>query len=287
MPDPLAFRERVVSTIDPLVPKPFRVVSATEETAEVTTLWLEPADGLPCLRFQPGQFGMIAVPGVGEVPISFSGDPADRDRLAISVKRVGAITAALTSARPSAILGVRGPLGTAWPLHLADQRRLLVVAGGLGFAPLRSALLTAAASHRPFGMALIYGVRTPKNLLFRWDLERWSARTDIKVFLTVDEVTPGWDWHVGLVTGLFDRALVDPADTVVMMCGPDAMIHAAALDLGNRGVGADRIWVTLERNMKCGVGLCGHCQLGPLILCRDGPVFQYSRVASLARVEEV
>ena len=273
---------------EPMLPVPYRVASRTTETHDSVTLTLEPA-GPPLPPFQPGQFTMLAVPGIGEVAISVSGDPAARDgRLVHTVRAVGAVTRALCEAPPGRVIGVRGPFGTTWDLPSATGRDLIIVAGGVGLAPLRPALLGALAARRSYRrVCLVAGARKPSEFLFRGELDAWSGRKDLEVELTIDQPATGWDGQVGFVTEPLARLRLDPGRTTAFLCGPEAMIRFSAQVLLRRGVAAADIRVSLERDMKCGVGLCGHCQLGPILVCRDGPVVGYPLAGPLLRVREL
>ena len=273
---------------DPMLPRPFRLVSAYCETSDTSTLIFEPADELPSYRFEPAQIGMIGLPGLGEVPISFSSDPVHETQINMTIRRAGAITGALLDLAPGDIVSMRGPYGSPWPLQTSKDRHLLFVAGGLGIVPLRSALLRARATLPDYrSITLVYGVRADPEYLFRDDLRRWSADPSIRVLLTVDADSPAWKGHIGLVTSRFEDALSDPGNTVAMVCGPDVMMKAVGDNLSERGLNADAIWFTLERNMKCAIGLCGHCQFGRFFVCKDGPVFNWRDVEPLYRTREL
>lgn len=267
----------------PLAPRPFRVVERVEETADTFTIDLEPL-GAPPAPFTPGQFTMLYAFGVGEVPISISGDPARSDRLTHTVREVGGVTAALARLAPGDVLGVRGPFGRPWPVagsssHPAD---LVLVAGGIGLAPLRPVLFGAlAARERYRRVVLLYGARTPDELLYRDELARWREGGDIDVHVIVDHAPAGWPHPVGVVTSLVERAPFDPEACLAMICGPEVMMRFGVRALLARGVDPARIHLSLERNMKCAVALCGRCQFGPTLVCRDGPVFAYPRVRRL------
>ncbi len=270
-----------------LLPRPFRVVQRHQDTADTVTLSLAPVAGLP-LRFAAGMFTMVEVFGVGEVPISISGDPAGGEPLQHTIRDVGAVTHALVRSRPGAVVGVRGPFGTGWDVASAAGGDLLLVAGGIGLAPLRPVLLEVLARREDFGrVVLLYGARRAEDILFAGELATWSARGDIEVQLTVDYRTPGWSGRVGLVTVLVAQAGFDPARTTALICGPEVMMRLAATALVDRGVPASRVRLSLERNMHCGVGLCGHCQLRELFVCADGPVLSYDRVEPLLSVAEL
>jgi NAD(P)H-flavin reductase len=250
------------------------------------TLELEPPGG--ALPFAPGQFNMLYAFGVGEVPISLSGDPRRPDRLLHTVRAVGDATRALCALRAGQSLGIRGPFGTPWPLQTARGADVVVVAGGIGLAPLRPAILAVLGERRAYGrVAVVYGARAPQSLLFRRELERWRGRLDTEVHVTVDAAGADWRGRVGVVTEALPRLRFDVASAVALVCGPEVMMRFAARELAAAGVPPERIFVSLERNMKCGVGLCGHCQLGPLFVCRDGPVFSYARLAPLLRHREL
>lgn len=267
------------------VPRPFRVVRRRRETRDTWTLALEPLAGEP-LAVAPGQFTMLSALGVGEAPISVSGDQAGP--LVHTVRAVGPVTAAICGSGPGATLGVRGPFGSAWPLAEAAGADVVLVAGGIGLAPLRPALELLLRDRGGVGeLALLYGGRTPRDLLYRRELRRWRERPDLQAAVTVDVGERGWRGSVGVVTKLVAGARFDPASTVALVCGPELMMRVAAAALLERGVPAGRIHLSLERTMRCGVGHCGHCQLGPTLVCRDGPVYPYDRVAPLLEVREL
>lgn len=268
-----------------VVPVPYRVVSRTRETADTWTLTLDPLS--TAILPEPGQFAMLCVPGKGEVPISISDTRGD-GRLIHTIRSVGAATGHLCAAEPGAAIGVRGPFGTRWPLREARGRDLLVVAGGIGLAPLRPTVHAALADRGNYGtVSLLVGARSPGDLPYLDELEGWRAHLDLEVDVTVDAAPSGWRGRVGLVTTLIPRATFDPERAVAFVCGPEIMMSFVARALGDRGITSDRIWVSLERNMRCGIGHCGHCQLGPVLICRDGPVFRLDEVARLLEVREL
>ena len=275
-------------TMDPrLVPVPHRVVLVRRDTADTVTVGLAPLDGQPP-RFLPGQVDMLYAFGVGEVPISISSDallPAHRE---YTIRRVGAVTRALTDVAVGDQLGVRGPFGRPWPLDEADGGDVLVVAGGIGLAPLRAAVLWLLDHRHDYGsLTLLYGARAPGDVLYRSDLEEWGGRFDTDVDVTVDAARAGWHGNVGVVTRLIPRARFEPARTTAFVCGPEVMMRFAAEALLDRGVPAERIHLSCERNMLCGLGTCGHCQLGPYFVCTDGPVLTWEQVGPFLRVREL
>jgi len=277
--------DTAVASASPLIPHPRRIRRRVRETADTFTLEIEADDGGPL--FQPGQFSMLYVFGTGEVPISMSGDPRRPGVLVHTTRAVGPVTRAMAGLRAGAALGVRGPFGTPWPLEAALGNDVVLVAGGIGLAPLRPLVYEVIARRPDFGqVVLLYGARSPDELLFGRELERWRA-AGIVVSITVDYATRDWPGHVGVVTALVPRAPVDPARTTAFVCGPEIMMRFAADALGRRGVPAARIFVSMERNMKCAVGFCGHCQFGPSFVCKDGPVLAWPRVRGLLSVREV
>jgi NAD(P)H-flavin reductase len=270
---------------DPMLPRPFRVEDLRRDTEDTVTLWLTPVDGA-ALAFRAGQFTMLHAFGVGEVPISISGDPGSPTVLQHTIRDVGGVTATLARARAGDVLGVRGPFGTGWDVRDAEGGDVVVVAGGIGLAPLRPALLELLAHRSQFGRAaLVYGARTPADLLYPAELAAWAGQLDVAV--TVDAAPAGYGGSVGLVTGPLARIGVDPARTTALVCGPEVMMRHVADDLVGRGVPPQRIRLSLERNMRCGVGLCGHCQLRELFVCTDGPVVGWDRAAPLLATPEL
>jgi anaerobic sulfite reductase subunit B len=269
----------------PVLPARYRVADRHEETHDTVTLDLRPVDR-PIPAYQPGQFTMLYAPGIGEVPVSISGTGPGAG-LVQTVRAVGAVTRALCATGPGRLIGVRGPYGTGWDVAGAAGDDLLIVAGGIGLAPLRGALL-AALGHRDRHrrIAVLIGARSPAELVFERQLGDWR-RAGAEVDVTVDRPVPGWTGHVGVVTQLLGRAGIDPGRTTALVCGPEVMMRLTARALLALGVPARRIRVSLERNMRCGVAECGHCQLGPLLLCRDGPVVSYEVAAPLLAIREL
>lgn len=217
---------------------------------------------------------MLYVFGVGEVPISISGDPHHPETLIHTTRAVGTVTKAMRQLKAGDVMGIRGPYGTCWPVEKAEGYDVVIVAGGIGLAPLRPSLYHILEHRDKYGkVVLLYGTRSPDDILFRKELERWRSRFDLEIYVTVDYANPGWRGNVGVVTNLIPKAPFDPLHTMAMICGPEVMMRFTAIELLKRGVEAPNIYLTMERNMKCGIGLCGHCQLGESFICKDGPVF--------------
>ena len=266
---------------DPMLPRPFLVRRTRQDTRDTYTLQLEPADGEP-LSWAPGQFIMLHAFGVGEAPISITGDHTRTDRLEHTIRNVGSVTAALIAAAPGTVLGVRGPFGTGWEVATGQGADVVFVAGGIGLAPLRPAILELIGRRADYDrVLLLYGARTPEDILFGDDLRSWAERHGIVVEVTVDNGQHAWRGRVGLVTQLITMAGFDAVPALALVCGPEVMMRYAAQALSGRGVQPERLRLSMERNMKCGVGLCGHCQLRELFLCVDGPVLGYDRLAPL------
>ncbi|MEZ5727110.1 MAG: FAD/NAD(P)-binding protein [Burkholderiaceae bacterium] len=270
-------------TDDAMVPSFARVRRRRRETPEVWTLALDPPASWR--GFAPGQFNMIGIPGVGEAAISLSGDPRESDRIVHTIRAVGPVSRALAALRQGDRLSLRGPFGRGWPMAL-EGRDVVVIAGGLGLAPVRPALLALLRHRRRFGrLTLLYGARTPTDVMWLPALERWRAKKDIDIEVTVDRAGADWAGHVGVVTRLLAHARFDPVRTSAIVCGPEVMMRFAAHALTDAGVADTSIHLSMERNMKCGVGLCGHCQLGPHLICRDGPVFDWRRMRALMAID--
>jgi anaerobic sulfite reductase subunit B len=267
-----------------MAPRPYVVASRRKEVPGVWTLELEPVDGEP-MTVLPGQFTMVYAFGIGEIALSVSG--ADRGRLVHTVASVGAVSAAVCAARPGTVLGIRGPLGNSWPLDAARGADVVVMAGGVGLAPLRETVRHLLAHRADYGdVVLLYGSRTPPTLLYRREIDRWR-RQGLTAELIVDAAAPGWDGQVGFVTELIQAAPFDADSAVAMVCGPEVMMTHCARGLLDRGLPAERLYVSLERNMRCGLGFCGHCQLGGTLICRDGPVYSWDRIGGALGVRQL
>jgi NAD(P)H-flavin reductase len=282
--------EGVMSSTDqhPMVPEPWRIQRVRRETQDTFTFELKSASGRPALRFAPGQFNMLYVFGMGEVPISISGDPGAPETIVHTIRAVGVVTEAMKRLGRGDVLGLRGPFGSHWPADEFVRKDVVVVAGGIGLAPLRPVLYRILSRRAEYGrVALLYGARTPSDILYLKELEQWRRRFDLEVQVTVDRGDGTWHGNVGVVTQLIARASFDPASTVAMVCGPEIMMRFSVAELIKRGLPTPRTFISMERNMKCAVGFCGHCQFGPTFVCKDGPVFRYDGVEPFLRLREV
>lgn len=279
---------RMAGLSDPMVPSPFRLQRVRRETYDTFTLELEPANGANGFPFAAGQFNMLYLFGVGEVPISISGDPTKPQTLVHTVRSVGPVTQALRRLKRGDVLGVRGPFGNHWPVEEAAGSDVVIVAGGIGLAPLRPALYYLLSNREKYGrIALVYGARTLQDLLYKPELEKWRGQFDLEVEVTVDTAAVSYRGNVGVVTTLIPRVHLDPLHTVAMVCGPEVMMRFTVRELDARGIGLDNIFISMERNMKCAVGSCGHCQFGPNFVCKDGPVFRYDQIEAFFAKREV
>lgn len=271
-----------------MVPEQFRVTRVRRETADTFTLSLKPKNGRGRFDFAAGQFNMLYSMGRGEVPISISGDPLGTGPVLHTIRAVGEVTQALVNLKPGSTVGLRGPFGSSWPVDVAEGKDVVIVAGGIGLAPLRPAIYQILGQRQKYGkICLFYGARTPKELLFPTELKKWRSRFDLSVALTVDNADVTWKGSVGVVTTQIPRADFAPEDAIAFVCGPEIMMRYTVQALRDRGVSRDDIYVSMERNMKCAVGICGHCQLGKEFICKDGPVFSYARIEEAFLVREL
>jgi NAD(P)H-flavin reductase len=238
-------------------------------------------------RFQPGQFNMLYLPGFGESAISISSDPAQRDRLSHTVRVAGNVTQALARSKVGDFLGVRGPFGSNWPMEACRGQDIVIACGGIGLAPLRPAICHILKHREDYGrVILLYGARTANDLLYTQEYERWRAG-QIEVEVSVDIGDGGWQGHIGVVPVLFYRLRLKSEQTSVMSCGPEIMIRFVVFEALARKVRPEKIYVSMERNMSCAMGFCGHCQLGPYFVCKDGPVFNFRQVESYFSLEDM
>jgi NAD(P)H-flavin reductase len=262
---------------DPFIPSRHRVVERWQETSDVVTLLLHPVDH-PVPPAVPGQFNMVTAFGIGEAAISVSGSTPD-GTVRHTVRAVGPVSTALASSRVGEVVGVRGPFGTDWGIGDVGSADVVIIAGGIGLAPLRSVIIAMIDRARSGGgrIFVLVGARTPDDVLFANEIPAWQG-AGAQIGVTVDAADAGWRGRVGVVTALIADAGFDPARSIAMICGPEIMMRFSIRSLLDRGVDPGKIRLSLERNMQCGIGLCGHCQLGPLLLCRDGPVVSFNGV---------
>jgi len=284
------------------------------ETPGVATyrIRIQDEDAARRFRYRPGQFNMLYLPGLGEIAISISGDPSIASPLPHTIREAGRITQALAKMGTGAPIGLRGPFGTSWPVDDCAGKDVILVAGGIGLAPLRPAIYTLLANRPHFGeLTLLYGARTPDDLLYTCEFDDWRKK-GLTVFTTVDRATRGWHAHVrphpgcgqfqfpleenrgawtgnvGVVTLLLERLrLGRPRETVLITCGPEIMMWYTTQTARGLGLSETNLWMSWERNMNCAVGLCGHCQFGPKFICKDGPVFRYDRIAPFLEVKSL
>jgi len=274
------------NVLEEMIPEFFRVTRVQKTTHDTFTIGLKPPNGK--FEFSPGQFNMLYLFGTGEVPISISGDPSITHELVHTIRAVGTVTRAMANLKKDDWLGVRGPFGTSWPLKEAIGNDIVIVAGGIGLAPLRPSIYHVLFNREKYGkVVLLYGTRTPKDILFRKELEQWRARFDMEVHVTVDRAATDWKGNVGLVTTMIPRSHFDPLNSTVMVVGPEIMMKFTIQELHKRGVDFDNIYVSMERNMKCGIGFCGHCQAGPTFICKDGPVYPFPAVKDIFTKREI
>lgn len=274
--------------INPHLPREAKIVGCVEESPTIFTLRLQLTDerARDAYRFAPGQFNMVYLYGVGEVPISIVSDPHGPALLDHTIRAAGRVTRGLAALKEGEHIGLRGPYGRGWPLHEAEGHDVLVVTGGLGCAPVVAVINYVLMRRERFGrFTIIQGVKHADELIWRERYAYWNTLPHTRVLLAADHGGPLWPWHVGLVTEVFDDADIVPERTFVMMCGPEGMMHAGIANLTARGVAEDHIYLSMERSMHCAVAQCGHCQYGPSFVCRDGPVFLYPRVKELFKVK--
>jgi NAD(P)H-flavin reductase len=271
-----------------MLPKPHFIQKIRRETADTFTLELEPTDGAATSPFAAGQFNMLYVFGLGEAAISISGNPTNSATWIHTIRAVGTVTKAMQQLRRGDVIGVRGPYGKSWPVEQAQGSDIVLIAGGIGLAPLRPVMYEILSRREKFGrVVLLYGARTPADILYGKEIEHWRGRFDLDIQVTVDRGATDWRGNVGVVTTLIPKIGFDPWHTVAMMCGPEVMMRFTIAALQKRGVKTDKIFVSMERNMKCALGFCGHCQYGQSFICKDGPVFAYSQIQNLFGKREI
>lgn len=268
-----------------MIPKMYQVKSVVEETYDTFTLTLC-HNGEKAPPFMPGQFNMLYLFGYGEVPISISGDPTKKETTLHTIRAVGAVTQAMQRLQKGDEIGVRGPFGTHWPLA-KQGGDILVIAGGLGLAGLRSALCSLTAHRDQYNkITLLYGAGTPADIIYKKELQEWQKQ-GVTVEISVDKATEEWKGQVGVVTTMIQRHIYLPQNTRVLICGPEIMIQSAINELLRTTINHDDIFISMERNMHCATGFCGHCLYGPYFLCKDGPVFSYEQLKKWLPIREL
>lgn len=272
---------------DPMQPRLFKVTKIWFDLSDTFSMTLKPEDDGPVM-FAPGQFNMMYVFGVGEIPISVSGNPHDNTILTHTTRAVGKVSSALGELKAGDTIGIRGPFGSTWPLEKAVDKDLIFIAGGVGLAPLRPAIYDALAARKNYkNIAILYGARTPEDILYGEELLQWKARFDLDVQVTVDRATGDWQGRVGFVTDLVSAGGFDPNNAIAMICGPEMMMKNVITTLYNRGMPHESVYLSMERNMKCGIGFCGHCQWGTSFVCRNGPIYRYDKIAEAFNLSEL
>ncbi len=273
---------------DPMLVQPVTIRRVIWETDDTYTLLLDLGALEGTFSFLPGQFNMLYAFGTGEGAISISSDPSRPNNVAHTIHRVGVLTSALAQLKRGDMIGLRGPFGSSWPLREAAGKDICIVAGGIGLAPLRPLIYTLFQNRGLYGrIILLYGARSPLDLLYRVELEDWGNMHHVEVLVTVDRGDSSWKGHIGVVTTLFSYIKLDARATVAYVCGPETMMRFTLDELERRGVPEKQIYLSMERNMKCAVGFCGHCQYGPEFICKDGPVFPLTRVRRLLDKKEL
>jgi NAD(P)H-flavin reductase len=276
------------SATDPWIPFIYRVIEAEYENPNITTLVLEPEghDAIEDLR--PGQFSMLYAFGVGEIPISVSSILRKSPQITHTIQNVGEVSKTICHAKEGDIFGVRGPFGPPWPTEMAKGKDIIIMAGGLGIAPLRPLIEQILQERGEYNhVNVLYGTRNTKTILFYTDIISWQADRHVNFQITVDYAYQNWRGHVGVVTSLVDKAQYDPKNTVAFVCGPEVMMRFSVQALREKGIPEDSIYLSMERNMKCGFGHCGHCQYGRYFVCKDGPVFQYPDIKRYLKIKEI
>jgi len=283
---PLFDSERVGAIgLNPMLPRVASIKERHTDTADTFILRLEAENGEPLPAFSPGQFNMVYVFGVGEVPLSIGGVPSRQ--LLHTARTVGTVTRGMSQLRPGDQVGIRGPFGSSWPLEEAVGKDVLIAAGGIGLAALHSTLCYIIERRQEYrDVSLFYGTRTPRDILYSRDMQRW-AEHGVRVAITVDRASSEWRGSVGVVTKLIAGASLDPQNCVALICGPEIMMRFTILELRKRNVPERSIFISMERNMKCAIGFCGHCQFGPEFICKDGPVFRYECIRDWLKIREL
>lgn len=273
--------------VDPYLPVEAEVIESVHETASIFNLHIRFTEPHRhhLYSFSPGQFNMVYLFGVGEVAISIVSDPEERRRLSHTIRALGRVTKALQKLQPGERIGIRGPFGRGWPLHKVHGKDIVIVTGGLGCAPTVSIINYILARRSQYGrLMILQGVKHSDDFIFRKQYAKWQQSADTEVHIAADQAGPKWPWNTGYVTDMIKTLDLKPDNTIAMMCGPEMMMHTAINALGNMGMSEHDMYLSMERNMECGIGQCGHCQYGGLFVCKDGPVFAYPEIKALFKV---
>ena len=274
---------------NPWLPHMVRLHSIRQEVPGIATYQLrfEDAELASAYSFEPGQFNMLYLPGYGEIAISISSDPDQPETLLHTIRIAGSVTRVLAGSEVGEQIGLRGPFGSAWPMDACRDCDVVIACGGIGIAPLRPALHHIINRRQDFGrVILLYGARARQSLLYTEEYESWRE-ADVELEVTVDRDDGGWDGHIGVVPALFYRLRLDASRTRIFTCGPEIMMRFVVFEALARRIEPSNIFVSMERNMQCAVGFCGHCQLGPAFVCKDGPVFSYERMEPYLRLDDL
>ena len=277
-----------VDAVDPMITNPVPIRRVVWENDDTFTLTLDIRDALPAFSFLPGQFNMLYVYGMGEVAISISSDPGKKGTIDHTIHRVGSLTTALAHMKRGDMIGVRGPFGSSWPVNVARGKDVIIASGGIGLAPLRPVVYSILRARKDYGRVIVlYGGRSALDLLFRVELENWGNNHEVETLVTVDRGDSSWKGHIGVVTGLLSYIKLDARNTIAYVCGPEIMMRFTADELEARDIPVESIYLSMERNMKCAIGFCGHCQMGPTFICKDGPVYQLPQIRPLLDKKEL
>lgn len=274
---------------DPMMPQFVKISKLVWETEHVYTIYLTPNEEMEGgFKFKPGQFNMVYVFGAGEAAISISSSPYRPKTLIHTIHKVGTVTSALSKLKKGDFIGIRGPFGSSWPVQAGFGKDVCIIAGGIGLAPLRPVIYSLFKNRKDYGkIFILYGARTPQDLLYRVELEQWGRLYDAEVHVTVDRGDQSWKGNIGFAAQLLVYLPLDKKNTISMVCGPEIMMKYTVEDLLEKEIPQENIYLSLERNMKCAVGFCGHCQFGPKFICKDGPVFSYPEVRHLLERKEI
>jgi len=273
---------------DPMTPLWAEIVDIKSEAPGIATYWLKFKDtaARESYSFAPGQFNILSVPGYGEAAISISSDVSDPEKIGHTIRFVGNVTHAVARSKIGDTIGIRGPFGSAWPIEACQGKEIYIAAGGIGLPPMRPVIYHIMKNRADYGQVVVlYGARTPQDLQFTEEYDAWRD-AGIEVMITVDRADERWEGAVGVVPLMFYRLRMDPHKSVAFTCGPEIMMRFVVYEALARRLPEENIFVSFERNMKCGFGSCGHCQLGPYFVCKDGPVFSYQQLKPYFNVED-